>query len=70
MRSTNLFLEAGRAEVRDVLDAQRSLLQAQNALTDALVSYRVSTLEMQRDMGVLQVDSEGLWTEYEPDEEQ
>jgi len=69
VESTNLLLEAGRAEVRDVLDAQRSLLAAQNSLTDSLVSYRVSTLEMQRDMGVLQVDSEGLWTEYVPDEQ-
>ncbi|MHC4938483.1 MAG: TolC family protein [Planctomycetota bacterium] len=70
VNSTNLLLEAGRAEVRDVLDAQRSLLGAQNSLTDAFVSYRVSTLEMQRDMGVLQVDSEGLWTEYVPDEQE
>jgi len=70
VQSTNLLLKAGRAEVRDVLDAQRSLLVAQNSLTDSLVSYRVSTLEMQRDMGVLQVDAEGLWTEYVPDEQQ
>ncbi|MHC4931665.1 MAG: TolC family protein [Planctomycetota bacterium] len=69
VRSTNLFLEAGRAQVRDVLEAQEDLLVAQNALTDSLVSYRISTLEMQRDMGVLKVDSEGLWTEYEPDEQ-
>jgi len=68
--STNLLLEAGRAEVLDVLDAQRSLLAAQNSLTDSLVSYRVSTLEMQRDTGVLQVDADGLWTEYEPHEQQ
>jgi outer membrane protein TolC len=68
--STNLLLEAGRAEVRDVLDAQRSLLSAQNSLTDSLVSYRVSTLSLQRDIGVLQVDAEGLWTEYVPDEQE
>ncbi len=70
VRSTNLFLEAGRTQVRDVLEAQEALLVAQNSLTDSLVSYRVSTLEMQRDMGVLQVDAEGLWTEYVPDEQQ
>ncbi|MHC4956513.1 MAG: TolC family protein, partial [Planctomycetota bacterium] len=70
VQSTNLLLEAGRAEVRDVLDAQRSLLSAQNSLTDSLVSYRVSTLAIQRDMGVLQVDAEGLWTEYVPDEQE
>jgi outer membrane protein TolC len=66
--STNLVLEAGRGEVRDVLDAQESLLEAQNALTAAMIRYRVSELSIQRDMGVLEVDSLGLWREYVPDE--
>ncbi len=64
--STNLFLEAGRAEIRDVLEAQESLVSAQNALTAALVSYRVGELSLQRDMGVLAVNEEGLWQEYTP----
>jgi outer membrane protein TolC len=63
--STNLFLQAGRAEIRDVLDAQEALISAQNALTAALVTYRISELEIQRDMGVLEIDEEGLWHEYE-----
>lgn len=66
--STNLVLEAGRGEVRDVLDAQESLLEAQNAFTAAMIRYRVSELAIQRDMGVLAVDSDGLWREYVPDE--
>ena len=66
VESTDLFLQAGRAEIRDVLEAQDSLLSAQNALTAALVSYRVAELELQRDMGVLLVDETGLWTEYDP----
>jgi outer membrane protein TolC len=65
--STNAFLQAGRAEVRDLLDAQESLLEAQNALTAALVDYRVAELELQRDMGLLRVDAKGLWHEYQPD---
>ena len=67
--STDLFLQAGRAQVRDLLDAQESLNSAKNALTAALVSYRVSELELQRDMGVLEVNENGLWTEYRPREE-
>jgi outer membrane protein TolC len=67
VKSTNLFLEAGRAQVRDVLEAQESLLDAQNALTEALVSYRVAELEFQRDLGVLQVDTNGTWTELGDD---
>lgn len=64
--STNLFLEAGRAEIRDVLEAQQALLSAQNALTAALVNYRVGELALQRDMDVLEVSPTGLWTEYVP----
>ncbi|WP_305042791.1 TolC family protein [Geoalkalibacter sp.] len=68
VESTSLFLQAGRAEIRDLLEAQEALVGAQNALTTALVSYRIAELELQRDMGVLQVDERGLWQEYQPGE--
>jgi outer membrane protein TolC len=64
--STNLFLEAGRAQIRDVLEAQDALVQAQNALTSAVVNYRVAELSLQRDTGLLEVNAEGLWKEYQP----
>ncbi|AQT70260.1 outer membrane channel protein [Anaerohalosphaera lusitana] len=67
VESTNLFLQAGRAEIRDVLEAQSSLLNAQNALTSAIINYRIAELELQRDMGLLDVDSQGLWTEFDPE---
>jgi len=63
VRSSNLFLEAGRAEMRDLLEAQDALLAAQNALTAAAVNYRVAELQLQADMGVLKVDEKGLWQE-------
>ena len=66
--STNLFLQAGRAEIRDLLEAQESLIAAQNALTSAIVRYRVAELELQRDLGLLRVDSDGLWHEFDPTE--
>ena len=66
--STNLLLQAGRAEIRDLLEAQESLVSAQNALTSALVRYRVAELELQRDLGVLQVGVDGRWQEYRPTE--
>lgn len=68
VRSTNLFLEAGRAQIRDLLESQEALLSAQNALTAAIINYRVAELELQRDMGVLQVNEKGLWQEYSPGE--
>jgi outer membrane protein TolC len=64
--STRMFLEAGRAEIRDLLEAQEALISAQNALTAALVTYRVGELALQRDLGLLRVDQRGVWTEYEP----
>jgi len=68
VRSTNLFLEAGRAQIRDLLESQEALLSAQNALTAAIINYRVAELELQRDMGVLQINEKGLWQEYSPGE--
>jgi len=65
--STSLLLQLGRAEIRDVLDAQDALLSAQNALTSALISYRVSELRLQSNLGLLEVDENGLWEEYRPE---
>ncbi|MDX1682180.1 MAG: hypothetical protein R3336_03575, partial [Phycisphaeraceae bacterium] len=64
--STSLLLELGRAEIRDLLESQEALIAAQNALTAALVGYRISELEMQRDLGVLEVNHQGLWREFDP----
>ncbi|MCK5001093.1 MAG: TolC family protein, partial [Anaerohalosphaera sp.] len=65
--STNMFLEEGQRQIRDLLDAQNDLLSAQNALTSAIVSYRTSELELQKDMGVLKVNEKGLWQEFDPE---
>ena len=66
VNSTNMFLAAGReyVQIRDVLEAEESLVSAQNDLTSALVNYRVSELELQLDMDVLEVSEKGLWREY------
>ena len=53
--------------MRDILEAQNSLVSAQNALTAAVISYRVTELELQRDMGLLTVDEQGLWREFDPE---
>jgi outer membrane protein TolC len=66
VKSTNMFLEAGRAEVRDVLDANDDLLSARNSLNNAMVNYRIAELALQRDLGVLQVGADGIWQEYVP----
>ncbi len=63
--STDLFLQAGRAQIRDVLEAEDALVSARNALTAAVVTYRLAELELQRDMGILMIDETGLWQERE-----
>jgi outer membrane protein TolC len=66
VKSVNMFLEAGRAQIRDLLEAQDSLLSAQNSLTASVVNYRTAELTIQRDAGVLEVNETGLWKEYSP----
>ena len=62
----NLNLQAGRVEVRDLLEAQDDLLSAQNSLTAATVDYRIAELSLQRDLGLLEVSDDGLWKEFDP----
>jgi outer membrane protein TolC len=59
VESTQLLLQAGRATQRDVLDSQSSLLEAKNALMQALVAHTIAGLDFQRDVGTLVVDEEG-----------
>jgi outer membrane protein TolC len=65
VRSTDLFLQAGRAEIRDLLEAREALLGARNALTEATIAYRVAELGLQRDLGVLEIDESGVWGEVD-----
>jgi outer membrane protein TolC len=67
VKSNTIFLEAGRAQIRDLLESQDSLLAAQNSLTRAVVSYRIAELEFQRDLGLLKVNEKGLWREFSPE---
>ncbi len=65
VKSTDLLLQAGRAELRDLLESQSALLSAQNSLYFAVVSYRVNELEFQRTLGVLEVTGDGVWKELD-----
>jgi len=59
VESTRLLLQAGRADQRDVLEAEGDLLQARNALTGALVTHTIASLQFARDLGTLAVDEKG-----------
>lgn len=68
VKSTDLLLQAGRGSIRNALDAKDDLVSSQNNQTTALVAYLIAELEIQRDMGLLEVDGQGLWKFYDPKE--
>lgn len=55
----SMLLQAGRAIPRDLLEAEADLLDARNALAESLVNYKITRLELARDMDVLQVSKQG-----------
>lgn len=63
--STRIFMEAGRTQIRDVLEAQEALVSAQNDLVSIIVSYHTASLALQKDLGSLEVNEKGLWQKDE-----
>jgi outer membrane protein TolC len=61
LNNTTALLEYGRANTRDVLDAQRDYYKAQDAATAALVNYTIAMLGFYRDAEVLAVRADGMW---------
>lgn len=60
---TLLLMQYRRASIRDVLDAHEDLVDAQNALTTALVDYFEASLRFLRDTGTMKIRPDGMWTE-------
>ena len=63
--SMQMFQQAGRAQMRDLLDAEDALLTAQNAFLTAVVDWRLMELTLRKDMGILRMEQDGLWTDFE-----
>ncbi|MBL9171478.1 MAG: TolC family protein [Verrucomicrobiales bacterium] len=61
VESSELSLQAGRVQVRDVVDAQTARVQAYNAATAALVDYHLTRLRLLLDIGVLKSDLPKFW---------
>ncbi len=58
--ATSLLKDAGQGTTNDLLDAQNDLIAAQNAVTNALIAFKIARIELLRDMGVLVVTSTGI----------
>ena len=67
VKSNDMRMDAGRANMRDVLDAQADLLSTQNSLFSALRSYRVKEWELQKELGTLDITINGAWQESDLD---
>ncbi len=61
VESTQLLLELGTAQTRDRLEAEDALVRARNALTASLVDHALARLGLERDVGILRVDAQGMW---------
>lgn len=68
VKSTAMFFESGRSQIRDLLEAQESLLSTRNSLTSAVIDYRLAELEFQQNTGLLKIDSDGQLLEYSPED--
>jgi len=60
----------GEAIARDLLEANEALVNAQNALTRALVDHTLARLALWRDTELLQVDEDGVWQEVDYGDQQ
>jgi outer membrane protein TolC len=61
VENSELLLQAGRLQVRDVVDAQTARVQAYNAATAALVDYHLTRMRLLLDLGVLKTQRERFW---------
>jgi len=63
VRNQEILLQAGRADMTVMLEAQDSLVQAKNSLYSAMINYKNQELALQRDLGLLEVSVNGTWKE-------
>jgi outer membrane protein TolC len=61
VEGANLLVDAGRANTRDLLDAQTDLLNAQNGVTSALVDYHLARLDLLYDLGIFDANLPEFW---------
>jgi outer membrane protein TolC len=67
VREQELLFLAGRGSAIDQVDAQNSLISAQNELTAALVEHTIARLSFWRDMGILYIKEDGQWKDITDD---
>jgi len=61
VESSTILLQAGRAEARDLIEAQDAQLRAQNDVTRALVGYQEARLQLMLGIGALDRSKSQFW---------
>ncbi len=60
VESSQLNLAAGRAETRDLLDAQAAMVRAENNVTASLIAYNLARFNLYLQLEALSVDENGI----------
>ena len=58
----------GDAVARDIVDARRDLINAQNAASSSMVDHTLARLRLWQDMGILYITKDGSWIRVLKDE--
>jgi outer membrane protein TolC len=61
----DLLAELGRAKALDQVDAQNSLIDSKNQLTQAIVTHTIARLQFWNNMGILYIKENGQWEEIQ-----
>lgn len=61
VRSSQMLLDAGRTEVRNLVEARDAQINAQIAVNEALLAYQETRLQFLLDLGLAQTDSDKFW---------
>ena len=60
---TDFFKEDKTLNPRDLIDAQRALINARDQMTSTLIAHTIARLELWKDMGILFITKDGAWTD-------
>lgn len=63
LEEQELLSELGQGEARDLVDAQRDLVNSRNERTRTLVEHTLARLRLWQDMGILYINDDGSWVE-------
>ena len=61
VESNDLFMQSGRSSMRDILEAESSLLSARNSLCSAIIDWKISDLNLRNAMGIFTITHDGVW---------